>query len=197
VIGGVPHIRNEHGSAYVTDYAHNDAGNLIYQGMVGYKTVLESIRATDQARQYKKLFLQGRPVYPLPTYYCQAQQHLPDYGAYHATLTADTALLGKWQPGEDTIYLLVFEGGQLYGSTTEIQAQSILTSRLSETLPIPILNEWHGDLWNAAQLENFIVELEIGGDCQEGYQVQVTETVWKEVITRLIKEHKIRISGDQ
>ena len=38
---GVPQIRNEHGSAYVTGYAHDDAGNLIYLGMVGHKTVLE------------------------------------------------------------------------------------------------------------------------------------------------------------
>ena len=31
---GVPQIRNEHGSAYVTGYAHDEAGNLIYLGMV-------------------------------------------------------------------------------------------------------------------------------------------------------------------
>ena len=98
---GVPQIRNEHGSAYVTGYAHDEAGNLIYLGMVGHKTVLESIRATIQARQRKKLFLQGRPVYPLATHYCQTWQHLPDYGAYHATLIADPALPGKWQPGEE------------------------------------------------------------------------------------------------
>jgi hypothetical protein len=59
--------------------------------LVGHKTVLESIRATFQACQRKKLFLQGRPVYPLATHYCQTWQHLPDYGAYHATLIADPA----------------------------------------------------------------------------------------------------------
>jgi hypothetical protein len=68
---GVPQICNEHGSAYVTGYAHDEASNLIYLGMVGHKTVLESIRATVHARQHKKLFLQGRPVYPLATHYCQ------------------------------------------------------------------------------------------------------------------------------
>ena len=67
-------------------------------------------RATIQARQRKKLFLQGRPVFPLPTHYSQTWQHLPDYGAYHATLIADPALPGKWQPGEEVVYLLVFEG---------------------------------------------------------------------------------------
>ena len=51
---------------------------LVYLGMVGHKTVLDSIRATIQARQRKKLFLQGRPVYPLVGHYCQTWQHLPD-----------------------------------------------------------------------------------------------------------------------
>lgn len=179
----------------MTGYAHNDAGNLIYLGMVGHKTVLESIRATVQARQRRKLFLQGRPVYPLPTHYCQVWQHLPDYGAYHATLIADPSLLGKWQPGEEVIYLLAFENELPDGSTPETQAQRMLTSRLSETLPIPILDEWHTSLWVAGQGENLIVGLESGGDCQEGYLVQLAETLWKEVIARLLKERKIRISG--
>jgi hypothetical protein len=134
---GVPQIRNEHGSAYVTGYAHDEAGNLVYLGMVGHKTVLESIRATIQARQRKKLWLQGRPVYPLATHYSQTWQYLPDYGAYHATVIADPALPGKWQPGEEVIYMLVFEGELPDGSTPEIPARQMLTSRLSETLPIP------------------------------------------------------------
>jgi hypothetical protein len=192
---GVPQIRNEHGSAYVTGYTHDDAGNVIYLGMVGHKTVLESIRATIQARQRKKLFLQGRPVYPMATHYCQTWQHLPDYGAYHATLIADPALPGKWQPGEEVVYLLVFEGAE--GNAPEAQAAQMLTKRLSEALPIPILDEWHEFLWGAGQLENLIVRLVTGGDCQVGYIVQLDETGWKEVITRLLKEHKIRISVDR
>ena len=193
---GVPQIRNEHGSAYVTGYAHDEAGNLIYLGMVGHKTVLESIRATIQARQRKKLFLQGRPVYPLATHYCQTWQHLPDYGAHHATLIADPALPGKWQPGKDEVYLLVFEGELLDGSTSEIKVRYKLTSRLSETLPFPILDEWREFLWEVAQMENLIVGLETGGDCQSGHQVKLTETVWKEVLTGLLKERKIQISGN-
>ncbi|OGO62761.1 MAG: hypothetical protein A2Z45_10930 [Chloroflexi bacterium RBG_19FT_COMBO_55_16] len=165
--------------------------------MVGHKTVLESIRASIQARQRKKLFLQGRPVYPLATHYCQTWQHLPDYGAYHAALIADPALPGKWQPGEDMIYLLVFEGELLGGWTPDTLARQMLISRLSETLPIPVLDEWNESLWEVAQMENLIVGLETGGDCQEEYLVQLTETVWKEVITRLLKERRIRIFGDR
>ena len=112
-------------------------------------------------------------------------------------MIADLALLGKWQPGEEVIYLLGFEGELLDGSTPETQARRVLTSRLAETLPIPILDEWHESLWEVAQMENLIVGLLTGGDCQEGYQVQLTETKWKEVITRLLKERKIRVSPDR
>jgi hypothetical protein len=56
---GVPQIRNEHGSAYVTGYAHDDAGNLIYLGMVGHKTVLDSIRATIQAASARSSSCKG------------------------------------------------------------------------------------------------------------------------------------------
>jgi hypothetical protein len=111
---------------------------------------------------------------------------LPDYGAYHATLIADPALPGKWQPGEEVVYLQVFEGEVVDGSTPESQARSMIASRLSETLPIPVLDEWYASLWDAGQRENLIVGLETGGDCQEGYQVQLTETKWKEVITQLL-----------
>lgn len=193
---GVPQIRNEHGSAYVTGYAHDEAGNLIYLGMIGHKTVLESIRATVQARQRKKLFLQCLPVYPLATHYCQTWQHLPDYGAYHATLIADPALPGKWQPGEEMIYLLIFEDELPDGLSPQTQARRMLTSRLSEGLLIPILDEWHDFLWEAGPRENLIVELETGGDCNEGYMVQLIEAKWKEVVIGLLKEQKIRIPAE-
>lgn len=135
-------------------------------------------------------------MYPLATHYCQSWQHLPDYGAYHAALIADSALPGKWQPGEEVVYLL-FCGGELpNGSTPEIWSQHLLTSRLSETLSIPILSEWEEQLWEAGQIENLILRLVTGGDCQVGYIVQLDETGWKEVVIRLLKERKIRLSGD-
>lgn len=187
---GVPQIRNEHGSAYVTGYAHDEAGNLIYLGMVGHKTVLESIRATVQARQRKKLWLQGRPVYPLPTHYCQTWQHLPDYGAYHATLIADPALPGKWQPGEEVVYLLVFEG-----EDADEQVMKMLAARLSEALPIPILHEWAEILWEGVIEQGLIIELVTLGDCTSGFGVQLTESSWNREFSRLIMDKTIVISS--
>jgi hypothetical protein len=190
---GVPQIRNEHGSAYVIGYAHDDAGNLIYLGVVGHKTVLESIRVTIQARQRKKLFLQGRPVYPLATHYCQTWQHLPDYGAYHATLIADPALPGKWQPGENVAYILVFEEDLNARRTTEEHASMILTSRLSEALPLPILQEWAELLWEAGIEHELIALLTTRGDNSAGYWVQLTETAWAELLSWMLKEGRIRM----
>lgn len=189
---GLLQIRNEHDSAYITGYAHDEAGNLIYLGMVGHKTVLESIRATVQARQRKKLWLKGQPVYPLPTHYSQTWQHLPDYGAYHATLIADPALPGKWQPGEEAVYLLVFEGSE--GNTPEAQATQMLPKRLSEALPIPMIDGWAEVLWNAGAEKDLIGELMTGGDTSAGFWVHLTEQFWAELLSRLLKEEKIRIS---
>lgn len=194
---GVPQIRNEHGSAYVTGYAHDEAGNLVYLGMVGHKTVLESIRATVQARQRKKLFLQGRPVYPLASHYCQTWQHLPDYGAYHATLIADPALPGKWQPGEEVIYLLVFEDDLTDEENPEKHACQMLSSRLSEALPTPILQYWEETLWDAGIEQGLIAKLTTGGDSPVGFWVQLTETAWAELLTRLLKGGNIDLAVSQ
>jgi hypothetical protein len=200
---GVPQIRNEHGSAYVTGYAHDDAGNRpkrslgIYLVMVGHKTVLESIRATVQARQRKKLWLQGRPVFPLPTHYFQTWQHLPDYSAYHATLIADPALPGKWQVGEEVAYMLVIEGDLTDGLSPEGHTCHILPLRLSEALPIPVLQEWAEPLWEGGFEKGLIIELTAGGDSLVCFSVQLDQSVWAELISRFIKEEKINMSFSQ
>jgi hypothetical protein len=197
----IPQIKNEHGSAYVTGYAHDDAGNLIYLGMVGHKTVLESIRATLLSRQPKrqrnKLFLQSRPVFPMSGHYCQTWQHLPDYGAYHATLIADPALPGKCQPEEDAAYMLIFDGDLTDGKEPEDHTCLILSSRLSESLPLPIMQAWSEQLWSAGKDNQLIAELETGGDCYAGYWISLNEAAWVEILSRLLKEGFIKITGSQ
>jgi hypothetical protein len=191
----VPQIKNENGSAYVTGYAHDEAGNLVYLGMVGHKTVLDSIRATVQARQRKKLFLQGKPVYPLKGHYCQAWQHLPDYGAYHAVLIADSALPGKWQTEEDVAFILVLEEDVSQGNTPEMFASKMLPNRLSEALPIPVLHEWAKILWRVGMKQMLIGELLVGGSCKGGYWLHIQENCWSDIVSELLREHKIRISN--
>jgi hypothetical protein len=195
----IPQIKNEHGAAYVTGYAHDEAGNLIYLGMVGHKTVLDSIRATVQTRQSKrqrqKLFLQGRPVYAFRSHYCQTWQHLPDFGAYHAVLIADSALPGKWKPGEDAAYMLIFDGNLADGENPEDHTCLTLSSRLSESLPLPIMQDWSEHLWKAGKDQQLVTELETGGDCYAGYWIGLNEAAWVEILSRLLKEGFIKITG--
>jgi hypothetical protein len=94
------------------------------------------------------------------------------------------------------VYLLVCEGELSDGLKPETWTRRLLTSRLSETLSIPILNEWEKHLWEIGQIENLILGLVTGGDCQAGYIVQMDENGWKEVVVRLLKERKIRLSSD-
>jgi hypothetical protein len=192
---GVPQIRNEYGSAYVTGYVPDEAGNLVYLGIVGHKTVLDSIRATVQARQRKKLFMQGRAVYPLATHCCQTWQHLPDYGSYHATLIADAALPGKWQSGEKVAYILVFEGDLANGENLEEHACQMLPSLLSEALSMPIHNEWADALWNQGMEKELISTLERCGDCLFCCCVHLFETKWAEIVVALLKEGVLKIAS--
>jgi hypothetical protein len=67
-------------------------------------------------------------------HYCQTWQHLPDYGVYHATLIAEPALPGKWQAGEETICMLVFEGELMDGSTPEAQDSRMLNSPIGNII---------------------------------------------------------------
>jgi hypothetical protein len=136
---------------------------------------LESIRASVQARQRNKLFLQGRLVYPLASHYCQTWQHLPDYDAYHAVLIADPALPGKWQRGDEMIYLLVFESDLMHAATPEGKAGGLLTSNLSEAISIPILDEWADALWETGMKKELINTLVCSGDCLLGYWLHLSE----------------------
>ncbi len=86
-------------------------------------------------------------------------------------------------------YLLVFEGELLDGSMSGIRAQRMLTSRMSETLPIPILDKWYKSLWEAGQRETLIVGLETGGNCLVGYLALLTEAMWKAVI-HMLSSHR-------
>lgn len=73
----------------------------------------------------------------------------------------------------------------------------MLALRLSETLPIPRLNEWTEALWGASLEKELIGPLAIAGDCLAGYWVHLSEALWVGVITKLLKEAKIVISQNQ
>jgi DNA invertase Pin-like site-specific DNA recombinase len=77
------------------------------------------------------------------------------------------------------------------------KAWQMLPSRLSEALPVPVLQEWAETLWEAGIEQTLITELMTVGDSPAGFGLHLIETVWAESISRLLKEEKIRISLSQ
>jgi len=188
-----PTVRNHQTHANATGYAIDDDYHLIYLGMVGYKTSLESIRATLQAskRQRKFVTIGGHTASPFG-HYVQTWTAMPDYNSHHAVLTTAAALPGRWSPGDALTYLLVFDG-KTEGQSPVACLEAQLVGRLSEALTIPILKEWASELWVAGQDGDLITELTTGGDCLAGYQVALTEEPWAEIVQRLLNDGKITI----
>ncbi|GAB4577477.1 MAG: hypothetical protein Fur0022_02080 [Anaerolineales bacterium] len=181
----VPMVRNDQVSAYLTGYAL-DREHLIYVGMAGYKTVLESIRATVQSRKKKLLEVHAHFVTPLPDQYVQIWQFLDDFGYHHAALLARPALPGKWEPDDLDAYLLCFE-------EEDVDAPSRLAARLAEGLCLPILPAWGQALWDAGWEKELVREITVGGDCLAGYAVALTEDAWTEIVQQLLEEKTITI----
>jgi hypothetical protein len=73
----------------------------------------------------------------------------------------------------------------------------MLPSRLSEALPVTVLQEWAETLWEAGIEQTLITELIAVVDSPAGFGLHLIETVWAESISRLLKEEKIRISMSQ
>ena len=106
-------------------------------------------------------------------------------------MIVDPALPGKWQAGEEVAYILMFEGDLNAGGKTEEHACQMLPSRLSEALPLPVLQEWAKMLWEAGIEQELIAELTTGGDGSAGFFVHLTEKIWAELFSSLLKEGKI------
>jgi len=73
----------------------------------------------------------------------------------------------------------------------------MLPSRLSEALPIPIIDRWSEILWKAGFEKGLISELATGGDSLKCLSVQLAQSVWAELISRISQEEKIKIPYSQ
>ena len=91
-------------------------------------------------------------------------------------------------------YVLVFEGKLPDGSIPENQATNLLTARLSEVLPIPILHTWDEVLWKTSVKDEMVGNLVTAGDCLVGYWVKISSIEWLKLVNELWKEKKIDIA---
>ena len=108
---------------------------------------------------------------------------MPEYTCHHACFLARIALPGKWEPEDESAYLLVFHGA----SDPKLEIHRQFIQRLIETLEVPVLETWADTLWNAAVQYQFISEIESGGDCIAGAKLAL-KADWKGLIEKLLND---------
>ncbi|HAD06932.1 MAG TPA: hypothetical protein DCE76_07205, partial [Anaerolineaceae bacterium] len=190
--GAVPKLRNGQAMGYISGFAYDSDHNLVYVGLTGYKTSLESLRVTLMANKPMSMSQEDTgDVSLLPVEkYEQAWQPMPEYTSHHATFVARNALPGKWEPEDLSTYLLVFKG-----STSPAQElQRLFVERLKEALEIPILDDWGVELWKQARDQRFVLELTTGGDCVQGARIDL-QADWKGLIAGLLKQETLKLTA--
>ena len=185
--GAAPVLRNGQALVHLTGFAYDEDHALVYAGAVGYKTSLESIRATLLTSKLLTLVHDQEDVYLSSLdRYEQIWQAMPEYTGHHAAYIARQALPGKWDPEDQYGYLLVFQ------STAEPKQEMLrlFAERLKETLEIPILEAWSARLWKAAKDQGYIRDLVTAGDCLRGFRLNL-EADWQNLVAELLKEETI------
>ena len=185
--GAAPMLRNGQALVHLTGYAYDEDHALVYAVAVGYKTSLESIRATLLTSKLLTLVHDQEDVYLSSLdRYEQVWQAMPEYTSHHAAYIARQALPGKWDPEDQFAYLLVFQ------STAEPKQEMLrlFAERLKETLEIPILETWSVPLWKAAKDQGYIRDLVTAGDCLRGFRLNL-KADWQNLVSELLKEETI------
>lgn len=189
--GAVPTLANAHTLGYLSGYAYDSDRYLVYAGAMGYKTSLESLRATLLTHKPLTLDLPDDGVHqfliPLERY-----EHLlhpmPEYTSHHAAFLARQAVPGKWEPEDLNAYILVFKGE----SDPQAAARQGFLNRLKEAIEIPILDGWADVLWKAAVDHKYLETLQVGGDCILGCRMALGGPAdWKGLIEELLTEREI------
>lgn len=185
--GAAPRLRNGQALVHLTGFAYDEDHTLVYAGAVGYKTSLDSIRATLLTSKQLTLNHDQQDIYLSSLdRYEQVWQAMPEYTSHHVAYIGRQALPGKWDPEDQFAYLLVFE-------TTAQPKQEMLrlfSERLKEALEIPVLDDWSVAVWKAAKDQGYIRDLVTAGDCLKGFRLHL-KADWQGLITALLKEEMI------
>jgi hypothetical protein len=185
--GAAPRLRNGQALVHLTGFAYDEDHTLVYAGAVGYKTSLESIRATLMTSKPLTLVHDQQDIYLSSLdRYEQVWQALPEYTCHHTAYVARQALPGKWDPEDPYGYLLVFQS--IEGPRQEMLR--LFSERLKEALENPILDDWSVVLWKAAKDQGYIRDLVTAGDCLKGFRLHL-KADWHGLITEMLKEEKI------
>jgi hypothetical protein len=184
---GNPRVTNDETSLKVTGYAFDENTKaLVYLGVVGYKTSIESLKAT--IGQGKPVSLRV-PMEQLETLlpfgkYLKVIKPMPEYESHHCLIINSQMVEGNWEPDNNEIYIAQFD----YEKSIKDQ----IVNRLNEALVIPFLQEWAETIWNAGIDYGFIEEIKTGGDCLRCVKVKIKEN-WQELVEKLITSESIVI----
>jgi len=190
----VPKLRNGQALAHITGYAYDADHNLVYIGLVGYKTSLESLRVTLMCGKPLQMTQDGvGDVTLIPAdKYEQAWQAMPEYTSHHVGFVSRLALPGKWEPEDLSAYILVFQGTPEPGQ----ELIRLFIERIKEVLEVPILDEWGATLWKQARNRNLVQDLVTGGDCILGARIDLRsgQTDWQELLADLLAQEEISLA---
>ncbi len=190
--GAVPKLRNGQAMGYVSGFAYDSDHNLVYVGLTGYKTSLESLRVTLMGNKPISMSQEDAgDVSLLPVEkYKQAWQPMPDYTSHHAAFIARNALPRKWEPEDLYAYLLVFKGAH----NPDHDLKRLFIDRLKDALEIPILDEWGAELWKQARNQRYVYDLTTDGDCILGAQIDL-QADWIGLITDLLQQETLQLTA--
>jgi len=178
----IPRISNGETSVLVTGYAIDESNCLVYVGMVGHKTSLLSIVSTIS--QGKGINLSGH-VYLTPLQkYIKTITPMPEYQSHHCLLLASSSIPGKWEHGQNRIYLPEFI------NSPTIKAQFI--DRMNEALVIPLLSEWGDAIFEEGTNRGYIKQLEVAGDCRACISIDL-EGDWQSIVVELLTQSTISL----
>ena len=201
--GDVPLLHNQHMAVPVTGYAFDEEdGTLIYVGAAGYKTALESLRATLARSAASKrsasamLGLGFKNLRPLPDKYESLYTPVEGFVAYHAAFLARQAAPGKWQPDDETAYALVFESDVHAEQDVQIVLAARFVARLTEILVEPVIPEWGSALQEAAEQAGHVSPLVCGGDCRAGVCIDLTQN-WGAFLETLLMDGVLTIPENE
>ena len=183
----VPSLSNDQVSVVLTGFAARRLGYaeavLVYAGVVGHKTALESIRASVQGRNRKRLRVSRyNRVLDVKGEYRWVQSEIPESGLHHGALILRDALEPQ---GQDVAYILVFEGD-------DVRPQDLFIRVLDRATPLPFLPEWADTLWRGSLENGWVEELDYGGDVVAAYAVYLTKP-WDRLLKILVMEGAISL----
>jgi len=178
----IPRISNGETSALVTGYAINENNSLVYVGMVGHKTSLLSIVST--LSQGKGINLSGHVYLEPLEKYIKTISPMPEYQSHHCLLLASPSIPGKWEHGQNHIYLPEFINGP--------KIKDLFIQRMNEALVIPLLPEWGDMIFDEGTDRGYITQLEVAGDCRACVAIDL-ERDWNSLVVELLTQNEISL----